>query len=325
MRNKFDVFFYEAFEEEALLLKYYSKNQFKAGFTFKTIQEYGKSQPPASVISIRTQSVIPDCWADKISGILTRSTGYDHIERYLKKCNKNVLCGYLPLYCSRSVAEQAMLLWMSLLRKLPQQLNNFNTFNRNGLTGHECKGKTLLVVGVGNIGIEIVKIGNALGMNVLGVDIKKKHPSVSYVNLDYGLSKADIIVCAMNLTNENIYYFNYQTLKKAKKGSIFINISRGELSRSSDLLRLLDEKHIAGIALDVYNKESLLAHSLRERISISDKEIQSAIQLSKLPNVIMTPHNAFNTQEAVDRKASQSIEQVKNFIKYKRFIWPVEV
>jgi D-lactate dehydrogenase len=150
-----EVFFYEAFEEETQSLKHYLPPYIEAGFTWKTIQEQGDPKPPASLISIRTQSIIPASWATEVSGILSRSTGYDHIELYLKKCKKSLPCGYLPLYCNRAVAEQAALLWMSLLRKLPQQMQNFAGFHRDSLTGQEVEHKSLLVVGVGNIGFEM--------------------------------------------------------------------------------------------------------------------------------------------------------------------------
>ncbi|OAD23571.1 D-isomer specific 2-hydroxyacid dehydrogenase NAD-binding protein, partial [Candidatus Thiomargarita nelsonii] len=120
-----DIFFYEAFEEEEQALKRHLPANIKAGFTWKTIQEKAEHQPTAQIISIRTQSIIPISYATQISGILTRSTGYEHIQNYLHKCQKNLPCGYLPLYCNRAVAEQTMLLWMSLLRKLPQQLHQF--------------------------------------------------------------------------------------------------------------------------------------------------------------------------------------------------------
>jgi len=319
----FDVFFYEAFEEEVEALKRYLQPRIVAGFTWKTIQERGDREPPAAIISVRTQSVIPTSWATRVSAILTRSTGYDHVKVYLQGCNKNIPCGYLPLYCSRAVAEQAMLLWMSLLRKLPQQMKQFTNFNRDGLTGKECEQKTLLVVGVGNVGHEVVRIGRGLGMEVLGIDIVKKHSSVSYVSIEEGLPNADIIVCAMNLTSDNIDYFNYRLLKTAKPGVIFVNIGRGEFSPPADLLRLLDEGHLGGVALDVYNKESKLAVTLRMNEINHDEEVQATVALSKRPNVIMTPHNAFNTHEAVERKASQSIQQIQHFLDHGSFLWPV--
>ena len=121
-----DVFFFEAFEEEAEAFKQYLPSQIKAGFAWETIQEYNVQEPPAPLVSIRTQSKIPIAWAPELSGILSRSTGYDHIQIYLHNCRKHVYCGYLPLYCNRAVAEQSMLMWMSLLRKLPQQIETFS-------------------------------------------------------------------------------------------------------------------------------------------------------------------------------------------------------
>jgi D-lactate dehydrogenase len=319
-----DVFFYEAFEEEEQALKRNLLPGMKANFTGKTIQETGNKIPPATIISIRTQSIVPISWTDKISGILSRSTGYDHILGFLQKCDKKPFCGYLPLYCSRAVAEQTMLLWMSLLRKLPKQIQKFNNFNRDGLTGLECQHKVLLVVGVGNIGYEIVQIGLGLGMNVLGVDIEEKYPNVSYIPIDEGLPQADIVVCAMNLTVDNVGYFNYQLLKRTKPSSIFVNIARGELSPPADLLRLLDENFLGGVALDVYDKEKSLATSLRRgNIDGKNKETLLTFELAKRDNVILTPHNAFNTQEAVERKSVDSIKQISYFLKYGKFLWSV--
>jgi D-lactate dehydrogenase len=318
-----DVFFYEAFEEEAQAIKRYLPADIQAGFDWKTIQEYGNAAPAAPVISIRTQSIIPTEWAGQLAGILSRSTGYDHLTAYLNSCGKNMPCGYLPLYCARAVAEQAMLLWMTLLRKLRQQVQQFATFHRDGITGSECMGKTLLVVGVGNIGSEIVRIGQGLGMEVLGVDIVKKHDFVSYVSIQEGLAKADIIVCAMNLTADNMAYFKYDRLRMAKRGAIYINISRGEISPSAGLVRLLDDGHLSGIGLDVYNHESQLAVCLRAGKRGGDAEVEATLSLLKRPNVICTPHNAFNTAESVERKAAHSVQQIQHFLKNRTFLWPL--
>ena len=113
-----NIVFYEAFKEEEQALKRHLPAEIKAGFTWMTIQEYAKQHdtPSAKLFSIRTQSMIPISYAIEFSGLLTRSTGYDHIHDYLNQCQTNLPCGYLPLYCNRAVAEQTMILWMSLLR-----------------------------------------------------------------------------------------------------------------------------------------------------------------------------------------------------------------
>jgi D-lactate dehydrogenase len=323
LKRLMDVFFYEAFEEEEKAIRRYLPPNIQAGFSRKTIQEHGTALPESPFISIRTQSLIPTEWAPRLSAILSRSTGCDHLTAYLKECGKPIPCGYLPLYCSRAVAEQAMLMWMALLRKLPQQMRNFAAFHRDGITGSECQGKTLLVVGVGNIGSEVIKIGQALGMNVIGVDIVKKHSFVTYVSIDEGLAKADIIVCAMNLTADNIGYFGYERLRKARRSAIFINIARGEFSPSRDILRLLDEGRLSGVGLDVYNHEGRLAVALRAGKNVDDDEVTATLMLLKRLDVVLTPHNAFNTAEAVERKSDHSVRQIINFLKTAAFLWPI--
>jgi len=302
-----DVFFYEAFEEEVEALKRHLPSRLRADLTWKTIQETGDTKPPAPLISIRTQSIIPAAWAGKVKAIVSRTTGIDHL------ANVRIPFGHLPHYCSRAVAEQAILLTMALLRKLPRQTDQFPTFRRDGLTGHECLGKKLLVVGVGEIGIEIIRLGLGLGMHVRGVDILQKHPMVSYTTIEESLSWADVIICAMNLTKENTGYFNYRLLKKARHGVVFVNVARGEHSPTRDLIKLLDEGHLGALALDVYEKENELAVAMRAE--------KTSFPLLGRANVILTPHNAFNTAEAVERKAEQTIQQIESFLSSGKFLW----
>lgn len=319
-----DVFFYEVFKEEQAALERHLPGGIRAGFESGTIQESGHENPPAGLISIRTQSLIPPEWAPSLSGILSRSTGFDHIRQYREACPTRVPSGYLPLYCSRAVAEQALLLWLGLMRKIPAQISQFGRFDRDGLTGMECEGKTLAVVGVGNIGSKVFGIGSALGMEAIGVDIVRKHPSVRYMERDEALARADVIVCAMNLTRQNRGYFDYGTLKKAGPGAVFVNIARGELSPAGDLLRLLEEGHLAGVGMDVYEDEGELAAMLRSGEPPQDAGMKDVMKLSRRSDVILTPHNAFNTREALERKAAQSVEQVEHFLRTGSFLWPVE-
>jgi D-lactate dehydrogenase len=320
-----DAYFYEAFSEEEEALRRYLPGDISAGFTHKTIQESGHDSPPAAFISTRTQSFIPHEWGRHIKGILTRSTGYDHVVSFLTGSGLQIPAGYLPLYCSRAVAEQALLLWLGLMRKIRSQLAHLPNFNRDGLTGTECAGKVLLVVGVGNIGSEVCCIGKALGMDVFGVDIVKRNPSIRYIPIEDGIVKADVVCCSMNLTTENHGYFTYDLLQKAKAGVVFVNIARGELSPASILLRLLEEGLLGGVGLDVYENEGNLAVALRSGITPHDPAMRSVLDLAEHENVILTPHNAFNTKESVERKARMSIEQVEHFLKHRSFIWRIQI
>jgi D-lactate dehydrogenase len=314
-----DVYFYEAFEEEAEALKQNLGSNISYAMTSKTIQEIGHIQPPSRLISIRTQSVIPPEWATTLDGVLSRSTGYDHLKAYLSKIQTPLPCGYLEEYATRAVAEHAILLMMSLLRKLPQQLAQFGHFERDGLTGFECEGKNLLIVGVGRIGSEIAKIGMGLGMNVCGVDLVERHSFVHYVSREEGIRWADIIISAMNLTPENKGYFSESLLRQTKQGVVLINIARGEHTPTSVLRTLIEEHHLGGIGLDVYEAEPLVATALRNENVSASLPAQEIATLLQYPNVIFTPHNAFNSFEAVQRKSKFSAEAIRYFLQHHDF------
>ncbi len=319
----YDIIFYEVFKEEENAIQRYLPGTVKAQFISRTIQEAGGNHPSAPIISIRTQSRIPDHWAQNLKGILTRATGYDHLLEYRRRTKSKIPCGYLPNYCSRAVAEQAILLMLGLMRKLPLQVKNFDHFKREEMTGFECQGKNILVVGVGRIGREVVDLGLGLRMNVKGVDINPKLKGILYVSLIKGIPWADVVVCALPLTNKTRKLLNYQMLKRASQGLIFINIARGEISPLQDLKRLLAEGILGGLGLDVYEKENFLAEALRRGTHKNHPLLRSISELKRKYNCLFTPHNAFNTVESVERKAKESVESVLYFLKRKTFPDPI--
>lgn len=207
-----------------------------------------------------------------------------------------------------------------VLRKLPLQMDSARTFTRDGLTGRENAGKTIAIFGVGDIGHHIAEIARGLGMHVLGVDIVQRHADIRYVSPDEGLANADILVSAMNLTHVNREYFRYETLRACRAGTIFINVARGEFVTCRDLLRLLDEGRLGGVGLDVYNEEPLIAPALREHLSSDHPELIAFKELSRRHDAILTPHNAFNTLEAVERKSAQTARQLESFFKHGVFL-----
>lgn len=322
-KENLDVVFYEAFEEETEMIRRYLPTSVQAGFFEKTIQEEDLSHAGSSLLSIRTQSIIPSEWNSGLKAILTRSTGYEHLLRYRTEPASGIDCGYLPSYCARAVAEHALLLWLCLMRKVLRQADQFHCFNRNGITGNEMMGKHVLVVGVGNIGSEVIRIAQGLGMKAWGVDLVKKHDFVEYRSLQEGLRDANIIVCAMNLTAENHGYFEYETLKRASPGTIFINIARGELAPEPDLLALLEEGILGGVGLDVYQDEKQLAVTLRSGLPGTDPGQQAVLRLASHPRAVLTPHNAFNTVESLERKAEQTVRQVMNYLERGAFLWNI--
>ena len=315
-----DLFFYEAFDEERELLASLLGSQLKYEFTSKTIQEESQANPPARLVSIRTQSIVPPGWINLLDGILSRSTGFDHLLTLAKVSTRKIPLGYLEEYASRAVAEHAIMMAMAVMRRLPQQLRQFPTFHRDGLTGMECEGKNLLVVGVGRIGREIVAIGKGLGFTTKGVDIVPDKPEVEYVSKETGIPWAHVVINAMNLTPENRGYFNEALFSVARPGLFFVNVARGEHSPLADLQRSLDRGLLAGIGLDVFEDEGAIGSALRNRGAGEPKISATIDRLLACPNVLFTPHNAFNTQEALRGKAALTVEQIKHFLKHRDFL-----
>ena len=330
---KYDAIFYEAFEEEEQELRKHLLKGEKYYFTWKTIQESNHEHLLAPIVSIRTQSLLPSEWKTQIKGIITRSTGYDHISAYLEENDIDIPAAYLPDYAGRAVAEQALMLWSALLRKLPQQQDAVKTFTRDGLTGRELAGKTIAVAGVGRIGSQIVDIAKGLRMNVLGIDLNPDTSlEIEYVSIDIAVKQSDIFVCALPLTKITKGLLSYDLLKQLPANSIFINIARGEISPPEGLLKLLNEGIISGIGLDVYDAEKDLAAVLRGGKSLDDIEsianrnsVAAILALMNHPAVITTPHNAFNTEEAVKRKSFETAANFAQFIKTGTFISNVQI
>jgi D-lactate dehydrogenase len=318
-----DIVFYEAFEEEVRELQTLLGPAHRATFSPKTIQESGDQSPPASLVSIRTQSVIPVSWDAQLAGILSRSTGYDHLLSYRRLTNSSLPLGYLEEYSSRAVAEHALLLVLALLRKLPLQLRQFPTFQRDGLTGMELGGRRILVAGVGRIGSEIVRLFTALGCTVRGVDLKPEKPGITYVSKEDGIAWAEVIICAMNLTSENTGYFSYDLMRRARQGTIFVNVARGEHAPLTHLGQLLADGFLGAIGLDVFEDEGTLAAALRDPAGHSSPFVPTLKKLLNSPNVICTPHNAFNSREALRRKSSMTVEQIEHFRHHQRFKWQI--
>jgi D-lactate dehydrogenase len=181
------------------------------------------------------------------------------------------------------------------------------------------------VVGVGVIGREICSIGKALGMRVLGVDLDPRFDEIEYASIDAALPQADIVVCAMNLTTSNLGYFDPARLRQFKPGALFVNIARGEMSPSTALLDALRAGRLAGVGLDVYDHEPEFAVALRSGQTTEDAEVQAALELAKMDTAICTPHNAFNSQQALRRKSEHSVRQLVHFLEKGRFEWPLPI
>ena len=314
-RSGLNVKFYEVFGDEKKQLQYFLPKTLRTEFTSRTIQEEKELGPPATLICTRTQSIVPLTWGKHIGGILTRSQGYDHLQKIARAYKGKLVCGYLDEYCARAVAEHVVMVMSALMRGLKRQMRNLQSFRREDMTGCEMLGKNLLVIGVGNLGREIVNVAHALRMNVKGVDVVRRLKSVHYVSLEQGMRWANIVVCALPLTEKTRGLLNYRVFKKSKQGVLFINVSRGEISPLGDLRRLMKESVVRALSLDVYESEAMLADSLRRKNKNKSKFVRDILELSARDNVLLTPHNAFNTHEALIEKCRQTAEEIKRFFK----------
>ncbi len=310
--------FYEVFSEEAEGLKACWAGGSPEVLSPGPIPEPPPDAPPAPVLCVRTHSRIPAEWDGRVLGVLTRSSGFDHLVRDLRGWRKRPACGYLPEYCARAVAEQAVLMILALLRRLKRQIRQALDFDRDGLTGGECLGRRLLVVGVGRIGREVVGLGRALGMDVRGVDIDPRERDLSYVSLEEGVGWADVVVSAVPLTRGTRGLFSSDLWRRGGRGTIFVNISRGEVSPVRDLAAALEDGTLAGVGLDVFGNEGRLAAEWKgERPETAEGRCLRS--MGDRDDVILTPHNAFNTREALERKCRQTVAAIETFRKEGRF------
>ncbi len=318
-----DVAFYELFDEELTELNKVLPKEVDAVFSQKSLREAPQKTPPAPVVCIRTQSAVPPHWSREIKAVLTRSTGYEHVAAYRRTHAPGLVCGYLPEYCSHAVAEAAVMYCFVLLKKLKRQMDQFLLFDRNGLTGEDVRGRRLFVLGVGRIGSRVVQLARGLGMEVKGFDTKQGVKGLEYLSLEEGLGWADIIVCSLSLNKETRGLLNEEKLRRTKRGIILINVARGEVMPVDALHALCREGHVGGLALDVFEDEGAQAKTFRKTVGQDDDRTRKILDLQDKDNVVFTPHNAFNTRQAVREKARQTSESLRMFFESGRFPWTV--
>lgn len=255
--------------------------------------------------------------------VVTMSTGFDHIDLATAKKRKIPVCN-VPTYGENTVAEHAMSLLLALSRKLFPSVKRVKegSFNYEGLRGFDLKGKTAGVVGTGNIGKHVIRMLKGFDMTVIAFDAfpnkaLEKELGFTYATLDELLTSSDIVTLHVPLFKETMHMINKKNIKKVKKGAYIINTARGGLIESEALVWGLETGHIAGAGLDVLEEEDSLSHPehLVQR-DYTSEQIKTALMSNILidhPNVIITPHNAFNSMEALQRIMDTTIENVKMF------------
>jgi D-lactate dehydrogenase len=258
--------------------------------------------------------------------VATLSTGFDHID--LKECEKRkITVENVPTYGENTVAEQAMALLLGLSRKLFPSVKRVKegVYDFHGLRGVDLSGKTVGVVGTGHIGAHFIKMVSGFGVKILAYDkfpnkdlIKKFN--ITYVPLNTLLKKSDFISLHTPLLPTTFHLINKKNIKLMKKGSYIINTARGGLIEAAALVWGLENNHLAGVGLDVLEDENLIQNH-EQMINCGDDCKLKTTLLNELiinhPNSIVTPHNAFNSTEALQRIIDVTIENILAFTKGK--------
>lgn len=255
--------------------------------------------------------------------IATRSTGIDHIDSEYCALN-NIEIKNVPLYGENTVAEHTFALMLSLSRRIHESymLTAKGNFKADGLTGFDLKGKTIGIIGGGRIGLHVARMARSFGMHVRVYDIKEdafiaEIINFKYVSLDELLSSSDIISLHVPSNKYTFHMINDSSISKMKDGVILINTARGTLIDTPSLIKGLESKKIFGAGLDVLEGEEFLfeENMLNSPIENAAKVIVESKHLTDMPNVVITPHNAFNSIEAINRIIDTTIDNIKSATK----------
>lgn len=241
--------------------------------------------------------------------VALRCAGYNNVD--LKAAaNSGLRVVHVPAYSPYSVAEHAMALLLTSVRRIHKayiRTRDFN-FSLNGMTGFDLHGKTVGVVGTGKIGRVFIDICRGFGMNVIAYDkFPAKDSGIEYVTLEELLSRSDIISLHCPLTEETRHLINCETIKLMKIGAVIINTSRGALIDAECLLEGIKERKIGAACLDVYEEETEYFYEDYSGHILNDDILA---RLISMPNVIVTSHQAFLTEEALANIAETSVQNM---------------
>ena len=246
--------------------------------------------------------------------ILMRCAGFNNVDMdAAKKCGITVM--RVPGYSPEAVAEHAMALAMAVNRRLHKSYIKVreNNFSLVGLTGMNFYGKTAGIIGTGKIGAAMARICHGFGMDLIAYDMYKNPDLdfVRYVELPELLAGSDLISLHCPLTDETYHMINEETIGMMKDHVILVNTSRGALIKTDDLIAGIRSRKFFGIGLDVYEEETPNVFENRE-----DDILESSItaRLLSFPNVIVTSHQGFLTEEALEAISRTTLDNAMDFL-----------
>ena len=256
--------------------------------------------------------------------IALRSVGYNHVD--IEYCKKHdIAVETTPNYGNMSVAEFAMGLLLDVARKITRSYLNLKAGEADPIAsiGFELYGKTIGIAGLGAIGAEMARLAYGFNMKILGYDIREnieieEKYGVKFTDFDTLLRESDVISLHMPLTAQNNHIINADAFKKMKNTAVIINTARGELIETQALYTALTTGEIAGAGLDVLEFEETLSNPdyLDDIARLTNKDLQKTLlnnRILTLNNVIVTPHIAYDTKEAINRILKTTMENISEF------------
>ena len=242
--------------------------------------------------------------------IALRSAGYNNVD--LPAAFGKIHVVHVPAYSPYAVAEHAIALLLTSVRRIHKAYNRTREFNfsLNGLTGFDFHGKTVGVIGTGKIGRIFIDICRGFGMNVIAHDLfPAKDSGIAYVPLDELLEKSDIISLHCPLTEDTRHLIDSAAVEKMKKGVVIVNTSRGGLIDAEALLEGIKARKVGAACLDVYEEEADVFFEDRSGHILNDALLS---RLISMPNVIVTSHQAFLTEEALNNIAETTVKNIRS-------------
>jgi D-lactate dehydrogenase len=261
----------------------------------------------AEVLSVFIYTDVPKEVIDQLPDlklIITRSVGFDHIDAKYALDRGIEVC-HVPDYGAHVVAEHAFALLLAAAKNVVRAdsyVKSGRRFDFEPFLGTELRDKTIGIIGTGKIGAEVIRMANGFGMKVVAFDVYQNLPlaekyGFSYTSLEDLLEQSDFITLHTPLTSETHHLINSDSISRMKKGVILVNAARGGLIDSRALKIGLESGHVAAAGVDVLEDEDDIGRD----------------PLLNAPNVVITPHSAFFTKEALERIARTTLEIINSY------------
>jgi D-lactate dehydrogenase len=322
------IAFFEAEEWEESFIKQGALQQYQPVlYRDRLTEETAQLAKDAEVVSVFIYSSVTKATLKelpKLRMIATRSTGYDHID--MDECRRRgIAVSNVPYYGENTVAEHAFGLILSLSRKIYKAYLRTSKldFSLEGLQGFDLKDKTIGVVGAGRIGLHVVRIAKGFGMEVIVFDMRQETLlaevlGFKYVTFEELLQQSDVISLHVPLNKATYHMINHDNIGLIKPGALLINTARGSVVETEALISALDKGIISGAGLDVFEGEEVVkeetARLVYQLSGEKMREVLLSYALLHRDNVVITPHIAFYSEEALRRIIQTTDENISAFL-----------